>query len=309
MREGRTTFTVPRDGRTSTTFYKIVGDLTNGTPPLIVLHGGPSAGHGYMAPFGHLWLTHGVPVVFYDQIGCGQSSHFPDTLGDETLWRESTYVAELENLIAHLQLEHFHILGHSFGCMWALAYAATQPAGLRSLVLASPSVSAEAYVRSHDINRARLPEDVQRTINEAMRTQQFDTSEYCQARGAFIQKFLCGIEPMPAVMAEGVGNMQSDMTAQLTLGGNIEFGVGGSMKDYDYTPRLPLISVPVLVWNSEFDIHHDVTVDPFFEHLPRVRMVKWPGSGHLVHLEGDGKGEKAVKLVGDFLKPEVNAKA
>jgi len=57
------------------TFYKIIGDLQSGVRPLIVLHGGPGIFHHYMLPHALLASYHHVPVIFYDQIGVGESSH------------------------------------------------------------------------------------------------------------------------------------------------------------------------------------------------------------------------------------------
>ncbi|HQQ11949.1 MAG TPA: hypothetical protein PK855_02240, partial [Bacteroidales bacterium] len=39
--------------------------------PLIIVHGGPGASHDYLLNLGE--LANGRPVVFYDQLGCGNS--------------------------------------------------------------------------------------------------------------------------------------------------------------------------------------------------------------------------------------------
>ena len=57
------------------TWYRIVGDLANTPPgkfPVLMLHGGPGIPHERLEPLEALFET-GRPVVFYDQLGCGNS--------------------------------------------------------------------------------------------------------------------------------------------------------------------------------------------------------------------------------------------
>ncbi|GAM91070.1 hypothetical protein ANO11243_091170 [Dothideomycetidae sp. 11243] len=104
------------------------------------LHGGPGSGHVAQLPYAELWKRCCVPVIVCDQIDCGQSTHLPDTLGNEKLWQESLFISELENLIDYFQLRDgpgYHLLGSSWGAMMGSTFASQQPKGLRSLVLAS----------------------------------------------------------------------------------------------------------------------------------------------------------------------------
>jgi L-proline amide hydrolase len=57
------------------TWYKVVGELpttVDGRLPLLILHGGPGFPHDYLEDFAGLADT-GRPVVFDDQLGCGNS--------------------------------------------------------------------------------------------------------------------------------------------------------------------------------------------------------------------------------------------
>lgn len=75
VQEGRAPFKIASTEEPCFTYYKIIGDLTSGNPPVIVAHGGPGAGHEYLLTFADLWRDYGLPVVFYDQIGCASSTH------------------------------------------------------------------------------------------------------------------------------------------------------------------------------------------------------------------------------------------
>ena len=113
--EGRLPLNVPND-TPCFTYYKVFGDLKSDSPRLVVIHGGPGAGHEYLLPFARLWERYGIPVVFYDQVGCASSTHLSDTTGDESLWQESHFLTELDNLLDYLHLRDgpgYHVLGRT----------------------------------------------------------------------------------------------------------------------------------------------------------------------------------------------------
>ena len=62
--------------------------------------------------------------------------------------------------------------------------------------------------------------------------------------------------------------------------------------------------MPTLVYNGEFDTSHDITTVPFFEHIPRVRWITFPGAGHMCHLERQELAERVFRVVGEFLTQE-----
>lgn len=59
-------------------------------------------------------LLHSIPIVFYDQIGNGESTHIKDKPAD--FWNPELFMDELDNLLKHLGIyENFDLLGHSWG--------------------------------------------------------------------------------------------------------------------------------------------------------------------------------------------------
>ena len=66
------------------TWYRIVGDLSASKKemfPLVTLHSGPGATHYGLTPLEKITET-GRAVIFYDQLGCGNSDR-PD---DSSIW-------------------------------------------------------------------------------------------------------------------------------------------------------------------------------------------------------------------------------
>ena len=74
------------------TWYRIVGDLNSGKPPLLVLHGGPGCTHDYVDSFKGL-AARGRAVIHYDQVGNGRSTHLRDKGAD--FWTPYFFKAEL----------------------------------------------------------------------------------------------------------------------------------------------------------------------------------------------------------------------
>lgn len=53
-------------------WYRIAGKESSGIP-LLIVHGGPGATHDYLLNLET--LSNERPVIFYDQLGCGNADH------------------------------------------------------------------------------------------------------------------------------------------------------------------------------------------------------------------------------------------
>lgn len=129
-KDGSVPFEAPGISKPCSTYYKIIGDLSSDNAPIVMLHGGPGGGHEYLLTFAELWTHYSIPVVLYDQLGCGASTHLPETAGDGSFWNEALFIAELNNLLDHLRIRDgpgFHLYGHSWGGMLGAAFASTRP--------------------------------------------------------------------------------------------------------------------------------------------------------------------------------------
>jgi proline iminopeptidase len=134
-------------------WYKIVG-INRKNIPLLVLHGGPGAPHDYLEPFEI--LSDERPVIFYDQLGCGNS----DKPRDASLWNVERFVNELEQVRTYLGLDKMHLHGQSWGSMLAVEFMLTKkPKGVVSLILSGPCLSLSRFAadqRAYQIGRAHV---------------------------------------------------------------------------------------------------------------------------------------------------------
>ena len=144
------------------TWYCIVGDLANTLPgkfPVLMLHGGPGIPHDRLEPLKALAKT-GRPVVFYDQLGCGNS----DSPDNPSLWSLELFLDELATVRRSLVLDQIHLFGHSWGGMLAMEYALLQPDGILSLTLASSPANIPLWKTETKRLREELPPEVQETL-------------------------------------------------------------------------------------------------------------------------------------------------
>src|SRR3712207_6004467 len=178
------------------TWYRVVGDLAQPEPaklPLLVLHGGPGMPHDYLEPLEKLADT-GRPIVFYDQLGCGNS----DQPHDPSLWTVELFLGELATVRQERQelgLEDIHLLGHSWGGMLAMEYALTQPVGIASLILASSTPSIPQFAAEASRLREELPQEVKETLRHHEEAGTTDEPAYGEAMMVLFQRHACRLDP------------------------------------------------------------------------------------------------------------------
>jgi L-proline amide hydrolase len=279
------------------TWYRVEGELgADGPAPLVILHGGPGAGHDYVEPVADLARTAGRPCVLYDQIGCGRSQHLPDAPVD--FWTVELFREELSALLEHVGIAgRYHVLGQSWGGMLGMEHALEHPPGLRSLVVANSPASLELWVSEANRLRTLLPPEVQETLDRHEAAGTTDTEEYEQAVMIFYERHLCRI-PFPEALQRSFAQLAEDPTVYHTMNGPSEFHVIGTMKGWDITPRLHDVRVPVLVISGEHDEATPAVVRPLVDAIPGAEWQLVAGTSHCTHLE---EPERFLGLVETFL--------
>ncbi len=217
--EGQIDFDAPGTSKRCKTWYKIVGSLEPSSTPLIALHGGPGAGHKYLSPLTDLYKQGGIPIIFYDQVGCGRSTHLQEHMGDESFWTFDLFFKELDNLIDHFHLREtgFYILGQSWGGILGGAYASRRPKGLRKLILASGPSSIPLYMEGCQALLSELPPDVRKTLEDCERRGDYESEEFEKAAAVFYGRHVCRLEPYPDDVLAAFKNLKEDPTSYLTM--------------------------------------------------------------------------------------------
>ena len=259
------------------TWYCVVGDREErGRLPLLVLHGGPGSAHDALEGLGAL-AKQGRRVVFYDQLGSGESSR-PD---DPSLWTVQTFIEQLRSVRDGLGLERIHLFGSSWGGMLALEYALTRPPGLASLVLNSTPTSAPRWAQEAE----RLFEELPRGLSGD------------EAEREFWRRHICRREPEPEPLARSRAKFGRQVYE--TMWGPNEFTVTGTLKEWDVIDRLGEIDVPTLITSGRDDECTPALVEPLHEGIAGSEWVLFENSAHVPYLE---EPERYLEVVGRFLE-------
>lgn len=226
-------------------WYRRVESVRSSRFPLVVAHGGPGFPHNYLLPLERIAESRGV--IFYDQLGCGQSV----CKEDSALWTVARYTAELRALIRELAPEGAHVLGHSWGAILALEAGFLEPERIRSVVLASPSLSIPRWTEDSRRLRALLGTDVMRALDEGETKEEFDSPAYVEAVRAYYERFVHGAHGFHALVDEAARGRSEAIYR--SLWGPNELLVNGSLRGYDALSRLGEIACPVLVTCGRWD--------------------------------------------------------
>jgi L-proline amide hydrolase len=278
------------------TWYRVTGDLDSGRTPLVTAHGGPGGTHDYLLTIADIARS-GRPVIHYDQLGNGRSTHLRDKGAD--FWTVNLFLDELENLLEGLGIrDDYHLLGQSWGGMLGAEHAIRKPKGLRSLVISDSPASMPLWLDAAAEMRALLPPDVQETLTRHEAAGTTDSAEYTAAMEVFYARHVCRIVPQPPELARTFAAIAEDPTVYHTMNGPSEFHVIGTLKTWSVVDTVHRIEAPTLLISGRYDEAAPSTVQPFADAIPDVRWRIFEESSHVPHIE-----ERAayMSLVEEFL--------
>ncbi|KAF9645351.1 proline iminopeptidase [Thelephora ganbajun] len=256
--------------------------------PTIVLHGGPGFTHDYMNPL--IDLAKNRPVILYDQIGNGQSTHLPSK--PTSFWSIDLFVAELENVIKFFSLKRYDIVGHSWGGMLAGEFAArhsmvSRHFGLRRMVLTDSNPQRSLSIQSQAQLLKQFPADVQQEVVTGWK----DPARYRQGLEQFFHVYGCRLSPWPADLTTSFDALFAEPS--------VSQQTGITLANWTVIDRLHKIKVPTLVMNGAHDFIQDFVIQPFLDKLPHVKYHKFENSSHTPFFE---EREEFMSIVGRFLE-------
>jgi proline iminopeptidase len=267
--------------------YAVLGE----GEPLLLLAGGPGMPPDYMQPMA-AGLGTKYQCVLLDQRGTGRSRQ--ESL-DATTVNLDTYVNDVEALRAHLRLDEWVVLGHSWGGMLAMTYAARHPTRVRALVLAGsggPTLRFMDHFFDNQVARLTLEErelfkywsdparsavDPQRALYERFRAA---APGYVFDRK--IALLMAAATPAHAFSAQVYDLMMADLKA----------------RSYDLRPALEALSCPVLIIQGRQDPLGDSTAHEIRASLKQASLQFIEKCGHFPWIE---QPQAFFRDVGAFL--------
>jgi L-proline amide hydrolase len=276
------------------TWYRIVGDGEEpGKLPLLCLHGGPGATHDYLESLDAMADT-GRRVIYYDQLGCGQS-RIDESKPD--MWTVELYVEEVDVVRKALGLERIHLLGQSWGGMLAMEYMFTQPQGVASVTIASSPASMIQWVEEANRLRRELPEDVQVALTENEAAGTTTSPAYLEAMQVFYDRHVCRV-PYPAYVKRSFDQMAQYGEVYNTMNGPSEFHVIGTIRDWDVRHRLGEIHAPTLVTSGRHDEATPLIAETVHKGIAGSTWVLFDHSSHMAHVE---EADRFMSVLSEFI--------
>lgn len=223
----------------------------NGPIKVLLLHGGPAGTHEYMETFESFFPRAGIEFYEYDQLG----SYYSDQPDDDSLWTTDRFVDEVEQVRVALGLDHFYLLGHSWGGILAIEYALAHQDHLAGLVISNMMASAPDYAAYSKVLAASMEPKVVDRIHELEATGKVDDPEYEKLLEGFYEEHICRVVPFPEPVARMFKHLNKHVYTLMQ--GPSEFGLSGRLENWDRKADLAKITVPTLTIGGDHD-----TMDP-----------------------------------------------
>lgn len=224
------------------------GDIFNKTP-LIILHGGPGGCAERYEPLEKL-ADLGVPLIFYDQLGCGYS-RVPEN--SKIHWNFRIFLDEFDNLIKFFGFKRYNVLGHSWGGMLALEYTTKREhKGLEKLVLFSTLPSTKIWNDEH----LKMIEDFEPKEKAAILAEKdgknYDKIAYKTAIKKFYKKHV-GQKSTELYAFKRKVFPKNNKEIYESMWGKSELFGTGSLKNWTVEKQLCKVDVPTLIISGALD--------------------------------------------------------
>jgi proline iminopeptidase len=267
--------------------------------PIVVLHGGPDFDHTYLLPELDR-LAASFRLIYYDQRGRGRSC--PD-IRPEDVGIESE-MADLDALRKQLRLDTVAVLGHSWGCVLAMEYAARHPARVSHLILmnTAPASGDDVERFGRQLRARRSPGDLER-MGEIAAGARYAAGDLDAEADYYRIHFRGSVVGPPERVEQIVRRLRTHFTERGVLTAReIErrlYEQTWLRADYDLVPRLRGLPTPTLVLHGAEDLVPVAMAARIAEAMPRARLDVLDGCGHFAYLERPERVAGAINALID----------
>lgn len=227
---------------------------------ILLLHGGPAAGHEYMECFESFFPQEGFEFYEYDQLGAPYS----DQPEDSSLWTIERFVDEVDQVRRAIggDSTNFYVLGNSWGGMLGMEYALKHQDKMKGLIVANMVASIPDYnLYAENVLAKQMDPEVYRQIKQIEANKDFSNPKYDSLLTPnFYNEHICRLDPWPEPVTRcftHLATMKVPHEIYVMMQGPSEFGAGGRISDWDIKDRLKEIRIPTLMVGAKYD-----TMDP-----------------------------------------------
>jgi proline-specific peptidase len=259
--------------------------------PLLAVHGGPGLPHNYIRALER--LAGEREVIFWDQLGCGNSEWPSNT----ELWTMERSVAEMAAVVKALGLNRFHVFGNSWGGMLAEQYVLDVASGAVSLTISNSLASIPEFSKMVARLKSELDPATQSAIDRHEAAGTTYSAEYQAAIRTWNETYLCRVRPWPTELEDAFRNMGTEIFE--TMFGPSDFHIVGTIRHWDVLDRLAEIALPTLLLAGRYD---ECAPEHMFEMHRRIqgsRFELFELSAHMPFIEEPDRFDQVMR---DFLR-------
>jgi proline iminopeptidase len=248
---------------------------------LLLLHGGPAATHEYFEAFDSFLPGAGIEYYYYDQLG----SYYSDQPDNDALWNIPRFVEEVEQVRKALGLnqDNFYLLGSSWGGLLAMEYAFKYQDNLKGLIISNMMASLPAYDKyADDVLAKRLDPAALAEIRALEAAGDFTSPRYEELLMTehYTRHVLrMPVEEWPDPVLRTFKHLNRHIYVMMQ--GPSEFGIGGTLAEWDRTADLHRITTPTLVTVAKWDTMDPAHMRWMVDELPNARALDLPDGSHL----------------------------
>lgn len=251
---------------------------------ILLLHGGPAAGHEYMECFESFFPREGFEFYEYDQLGAPYS----DQPEDSSLWTVDRYVDEVEQVrkAIHADSSNFYVLGNSWGGILAMEYALKYQQHLKAMIVADMVASCPDYGKYADEVLARqMDPNVLQQIRTIEAKGDFSNPRYEELlMPNFYKQHICRLQEWPDPVVRCFSHLDHTKVSKeiyVLMQGPSEFGIAGRLANWNIKDRLKEIRIPTLMVGAKYDTMDPKAMEEQSKMVQNGKYLYCPNGSHL----------------------------
>jgi len=247
---------------------------------ILLLHGGPAATHEYMECFESFFPKEGFEFYEYDQLG----SYYSDQPKDSSLWTIERFVDEVEQVRKATggDATNFYVLGNSWGGILGMEYALKHQDDMKGLIVANMVASAPEYGKyAAEVLAPQMDPKVLAEVRAIEAKGDFANPRYMELLlPNFYSKHLCRLAEWPDPLNRSLLKHLNGEIYTLMQGPS-EFGIGGTLANWDIKARLKEIKIPTLMIGAKHDTMDPKAMEEQSKMVQKGRYLYCPNGSHL----------------------------
>ncbi len=251
---------------------------------VLLLHGGPAAGHEYMECFESFFPKEGFEFYEYDQLGAPYS----DQPTDSSLWTTERYVDEVEQVRKAIgaNKNNFYVLGNSWGGILAMEYALKYQDNIKGVIVADMVASIPDYNKYADnVLAKQMDPKVFAEIMDIEKNKDFGNPRYEELLTPnFYAQHICRLDPWPEPVVRcftHLNTMKVPKEIYVMMQGPSEFGASGRLENWDIKNRLKEIKIATLMVGAKWDTMDPKAMEEQSKMVQHGRYLYCPNGSHM----------------------------